>query len=310
MPSLIRGAHNLSAQHRPSVVTIGSFDGVHRGHQVLLEQLKAAAHELSLPAVVVIFEPQPREYFAPEQAAARLQPLRDKVLSLWGEGVDTICCLPFNRALSSLSAETFVERVLVRGLGVKHLIIGDDFRFGCNREGDRQLLQDLGQQQGFNLSSANTVLDGGERISSSRIRQALAEGDCAEAARLLGRPFSVSGRVVYGKQLGRTLGFPTANIQMRRQVSPVTGVFAVSAQLAGDERLYRGVANVGFRPTVENDTQAVLETYLFDFDGDLYGRRVSVQFERKIRDEKKFSSVDELQQQIQRDIAEAKREPL
>ncbi|MAB24588.1 bifunctional riboflavin kinase/FAD synthetase [Pseudomonas neustonica] len=301
---LVRGLHNLRPRHRGCVATIGNFDGVHAGHQAILSRLRAHSARLGLPGCVVIFEPQPREYFAPDAAPPRLTRLREKLSLLQAQGVDRVLCLAFNRRLRELSAEQFVQQVLIDGLGVKHLEVGDDFRFGCDRSGDFAFLQNSGERHGFTVEAANTVAESGERISSTRLRQVLGEGDFALAERLLGRPFSIAGRVLYGQQLGRTIGAPTANVQLKRVNPPLHGVYRVSVELDGVQ--LKGVANIGKRPTVKGDGKAHLEVHLFDFAGDLYGRRLDVVFHEKLRDEQRFDSLDELQAAIKADFAAAR----
>jgi len=301
---LVRGLHNLRPRHRGCVATIGNFDGVHAGHQAILSRLQAHSERLGLPGCVVIFEPQPREYFAPDAAPPRLTRLREKLALLQAQGVDRVLCLAFNRRLRELSAEQFVQQVLIEGLGVQHLEVGDDFRFGCDRSGDFAFLQSSGEQHGFTVEAANTVAESGERISSTRLRQVLAEGDFALAERLLGRPFSIAGRVLFGQQLGRTIGAPTANVQLKRVNPPLHGVYRVSVELDGV--LQKGVANIGKRPTVKSDGKAHLEVHLFDFDGDLYGRRLDVVFHEKLREEQRFDSLDALQAAIKADFAAAR----
>ncbi len=301
---LVRGLHNLRPRHRGCVATIGNFDGVHAGHQAILNRLRAHSARLGLPGCVVIFEPQPREYFAPKAAPPRLTRLRDKIHLLEEQGVDRVLCLAFNRRLRELSAEEFVQQVLIDGLGVKHLEVGDDFRFGCDRSGDFAFLQDSGARHGFTVEAANTVAESGERISSTRLREVLAEGDFALAEKLLGRPFSITGRVLHGQKLGRQLGAPTANVQLKRLHAPLQGVYLVSVELDG--HTYKGAANIGTRPTVEGDGQAHLEVHLLDYDGDLYGRRLTVVFHEKLRDEKRFESLDDLKLAIQADFAAAR----
>ena len=264
---LVRGLHNLRPRHRGCVATIGNFDGVHAGHQAILSRLRAHSARLGLPGCVVIFEPQPREYFAPDAAPPRLTRLREKLSLLQAQGVDRVLCLAFNRRLRELSAEQFVQQVLIDGLGVKHLEVGDDFRFGCDRSGDFAFLQNSGERHGFTVEAANTVAESGERISSTRLRQVLGEGDFTLAERLLGRPFSIAGRVLYGQQLGRTIGAPTANVQLKRVNPPLHGVYRVSVELDGVQ--LKGVANIGKRPTVKGDGKAHLEVHLFDFAGDI-----------------------------------------
>jgi riboflavin kinase/FMN adenylyltransferase len=302
---LVRGLHNLLPQHRGCVATIGNFDGVHRGHQAILKRLRERAAELRLPSCVVIFEPQPREYFAPDSAPARLTRLRDKLELLAAEGVDRVLCLAFNRRLRELSAAEFVHAVLVEGLGVKHLEVGDDFRFGCDRAGDFEFLQQAGADEGFTVEAAATVELDGERVSSTRVRQALAAGDFALAERLLGRPYCITGRVLHGQKLGRQLGAPTANVQLKRCRVPLSGVYLVSARVDDGRRL-QGVANIGVRPSVKGDGQAHLEVHLLNFAGDLYGRRLTVAFHHKLRDEQRFASLEALKTAIDADIAAAR----
>ncbi|SDR77770.1 FMN adenylyltransferase /riboflavin kinase [Halopseudomonas xinjiangensis] len=301
---LVRGLHNLRPRHRGCVATIGNFDGVHAGHQAILKRLRTHSDRLGLPGCVVIFEPQPREYFSPQSAPPRLTRLRDKLVLLARQGVDRVLCLAFNRRLRELSAEEFVQQVLVDGLGVKHLEVGDDFRFGCDRSGDFAFLLESGKRHGFTVEAANTVADSGERVSSTRLRQVLADGDFDLAERLLGRPFSITGRVMHGQKLGRTLGAPTANVQLKRLHAPLQGVYRVSAEVDGEA--HKGVANIGTRPTVEGDGRPHLEVHLLDFAGDLYGKRMTVTFHEKIRDEQRFDSLDSLQQAIQADFATAR----
>lgn len=304
----VRGLHNMQAlagdHYRGCVATIGSFDGVHRGHRAILEQVKKQARAMHLPSVVMVFEPQPSEYFSGEQAPARLMLLRDKVLALRDEGVDHVLCLPFNQRLRSMSEDVFISEVLVKALAVKHLVVGDDFRFGRDRKGDFALLQSVATQSGFALEQTLTVEHGAERISSTRIRRLLQEQDFVLAEELLGRPYSIRGRVVYGQQLGRTLGFPTANVRLNRYRSPLSGVFAVEV-LLGEQRL-NGVANIGIRPTVAGLIKPILEVHLLDFDQMIYGLCISVRPLKKLREEKKFSSLDELKRNIARDVEEAK----
>ncbi|MGH8439041.1 MAG: bifunctional riboflavin kinase/FAD synthetase [Pseudomonas sp.] len=301
---LVRGLHNLRPQHRGCVATIGNFDGVHRGHQAILARLRERAVELGVPSCVVIFEPQPREYFAPDTAPARLARLRDKVALLAAEGVDRVLCLAFNQRLSKLSAVEFVDTILVDGLGVKHLEVGDDFRFGCDRVGDFEFLQQAGLSQGFTVEAAQTVELDGLRVSSTQVRQALAKADFALAERLLGCPYRISGRVLHGQKLARQLGTPTANIQLKRRRVPLSGVYLVSVELDG--KAWPGVANIGVRPTVSGDGSAHLEVHLLDYAGDLYGRRLTVEFHHKLREEQRFASLEALKSAIDADIAAAR----
>ena len=286
------------------VVTIGAFDGVHLGHQQLLQQCRERALVMNLPSVVVLFEPQPNEYFQREQAPARLSRLREKVGSIAAAGIDKILCLKFDANLRSLSAEQFVQQVLVDKLHCKHLIVGDDFRFGCDRNGDFDFLVECGQQAGFDVSDTSTFESGQQRISSTRIRALLAAGQLDQAAALLGRPYSNCARVCYGQQLGRTLGFPTANLALGRLNVALQGVFAV--QMVHQGVRYDAVANVGSRPTVDGKSKPRLEVHVLDQHLDLYGHFVEVCYLSKLRDEKKFADLASLQQQIQRDADEAR----
>jgi len=288
-----------------TVLTIGNFDGVHCGHRALLAELRAKARELSLPATVLTFEPHPRELFAPEQAPARLASLRDKLELLAECGVDRVHVCRFNRKLAALTAEQFIERILVQGLSVRHLIIGDDFRFGKGRGGDFALLQRAGGDYGFAVEAMRTVDCGGVRVSSSAVRDALAMGNIEHAEELLGRAFVIAGRIMHGRKLGRTLGFPTANIQVRRKRPPLSGVFAVTVSGIAAQPL-PGAANIGVRPTLAEGLKPVLEVHLLDFDRDIYGTHVDVNFLHKLRDEARFDSADALKAQIARDVADVR----
>lgn len=288
-----------------TVLTIGNFDGVHLGHRALLAELKTVARDLALPATVLTFEPHPRELFAPEQAPARLASLRDKLELLADCGVDRVHVCRFNRKLAALTAAQFIERILVNGLSVRHLIIGDDFRFGKARGGDFALLQQAGRDHGFAVEAMRTVDCGGVRVSSSEVRDALADGNIEYAEQLLGRPFVIAGRVMHGLELGRTLGYPTANIQVRRKRLPISGVFVVSVSGVGAQPI-PGAANIGVRPTVKEGLKPMLEVHLLDFDRDIYGTHVDVNFLHKLRDEAKFDSLDALKDQIARDVADVR----
>ncbi|WP_089359957.1 bifunctional riboflavin kinase/FAD synthetase [Pseudomonas segetis] len=301
---LVRGLHNLRPQHRDCVATIGNFDGVHRGHQAILARLRERAAELGVPSCVVIFEPQPREFFGPDTAPARLTRLRDKLALLAAEGVDRVLCLAFNRRLRELSAAEFVHKVLVEGLGVRHLEVGDDFRFGCDRAGDFAFLSAAAKREGFSVEAATTVELDGIRVSSTRVREALQNADFSLAEHLLGRPFQIAGRVLHGKKLGRQLNAPTANIQLKRRRVPLTGVYLVSTEIDG--KTWPGVANIGVRPSVDSDGRAHLEVHLLDFAGDVYGRRLTVAFHHKLRDEQRFASLEALKTAIAADIAAAR----
>ena len=300
----IRGIHNLNAQHHGCVLTIGNFDGVHRGHQALMGRLLEEGRKRNLPVMMMVFEPQPLELFAGESAPARLTRLREKLKYLAEIGVDSVLCVRFDHRFAALSAQSFISELLVNKLGVNYLAVGDDFRFGAGRQGDFLLLQKAGAQYGFDVVSTETFCDGGKRISSTAVRQALAEDNLALAQSLLGHPFSISGRVVHGDALGRTLGFPTANLPLRRCVSPVKGVYAVEVHGLGPQPL-AGVANIGTRPTVKGLRQQ-LEVHLLDINMDLYGRHIDVVLKQKIRNEQRFASLDALKEQIAKDTVTAR----
>ncbi|MDO3723274.1 bifunctional riboflavin kinase/FAD synthetase [Marinobacter sp. chi1] len=304
---LIRGLANLKqlAQQADSplasgcVATIGNFDGVHIGHQTILQQVKEKAASLGLPSVVMVFEPQPREFFQGDQAPPRLMSFRQKFEALTAAGVDYVLCLNFNGRFRRLTSQAFIEEVLVDGLGVRHLVVGDDFRFGCDRTGDFMLLRETGRIRGFTVENTRTVTLDGERVSSTRIRECLNVNRLEEAETLLGHPYRIRGTVVYGRQLGREIGAPTANIRLKR-MAPLQGVYVVSGTL-DDGSVYDGVANIGLRPTVDGK-QPALEVHLFDFTGTLYGRHIEVVFRHGLREEIRFASVDALKQQIAKDF--------
>jgi riboflavin kinase/FMN adenylyltransferase len=302
---LIRGLSNLSQQYHGCVATIGNFDGVHYGHQALLANVKAQATKLNVPAVVVTFEPQPAEFFAEGRSSVpRLMRWREKFHALAACGMDAVLVLRFDKNLATLSAEQFIQKILCDGLGMQHLIVGDDFRFGQGRQGDFAFLQQGGQQYGFIAENMPSVIVAGERVSSTRVRQALQQNEYDLVKTLLGRPYCMEGRVVYGDKRGRTMGFPTANIYLHRDVTPVNGVYSVRMHGLGAEGL-PGVANVGTRPTVDG-TRSLLEVHLFDFQQDIYKRHVTVEFCEKLRDEKRFESLDLLKEQIWLDAARAR----
>lgn len=289
----------------PTVLTIGNFDGVHRGHLALLDRLQVIAAEQGLMPAVLTFEPHPREFFTPELAPPRLCILREKIELLEAAGIEAAMICPFDAELANLPAEDFIQRILVEALRVKHLIIGDDFRFGAKRRGDFALLCAAGKTYGFTVEAMGTQRLGETRISSSAVREALEAGDMERATKLLGRPYIIDGRVVHGEKLGRRLGFATANIYVRHHPMPMTGVFAV--EVTGVRgMLLTGVANLGTRPTVDG-TKSLLEVHLFDFGRFIYGAHLSVRFKHKLRDEMKFSDIDALKAQITLD-AEAARE--
>jgi len=301
---LIRGYHNLRPRHRGCVATIGNFDGVHLGHQTVLGQLSEKAAELGVPSVVISFEPYPMEFFAPDKAPARLTRLREKIRALTRYAVDRMLCLRFDAEFAAQTPEEFIERVLIEGLDVRYLVVGDDFRFGKDRRGDFALLRKAGEQHGFQVVNLHTFAIDGERVSSTRVREALAAGDMGRAEQLLGRPYRMCGRVAHGDKRGRTIGFPTANIHLHRTNTPIKGVFAV--EMFGIEgEPVQGVANIGTRPTVDG-VRSLLEVHLFDFDADIYGRNVSAEFVHRLRDEQKFASFEELRKQIDKDANAAR----
>ncbi|WP_293266585.1 bifunctional riboflavin kinase/FAD synthetase [Neptunomonas sp.] len=297
---LIRGLHNLRQKHRGCVATIGNFDSVHLGHVCVLEQVKSKALELGLPTTVIIFEPQPREFFGGESIPSRLTRFGEKVRLLQAQGIDRVLCLTFNAQLQQMTAAEFVQNLLLKGLDVKYFVVGDDFRFGCDRSGDYQMLEAVGQQYGFSVANTDTFTVAGERVSSTRVRKVLEQNDFDLAGRLLGRRYRIAGRVMHGQKLARQLGVPTANIRMHRFIAPLRGVYAVTVY-RGDQLLGQGVCNIGMRPTV-NGTQPVLEVHLLDFDEDLYGQLLSVEFETFLRKEQKFDGLEQLREQIFNDI--------
>lgn len=301
---LFRGLDARGVAPQGCVATIGNFDGVHQGHQALLERLAAQGRERDLPVTAITFEPLPVEYFAPDKAPARLTSLPEKLEALSDAGVDRVWVLRFNRRLARLEPGTFVASVLVRGANARHVLVGDDFRFGRDRGGDLDLLRRLGPEHGFDAAAMDSFQRDGRRISSTRVREALAGGELAAAESLLGRPYAICGRVVPGDALGRRLGYPTANLLLNRRPA-LRGIFAVEVEGAGEARL-PGVASLGTRPTVDGD-RLLLETHLFDFDGDLYGRRIRVIFRKRLRDEQRFDSLDELTGQMRRDEQAARR---
>ncbi|MDH3760906.1 MAG: bifunctional riboflavin kinase/FAD synthetase [Gammaproteobacteria bacterium] len=300
---LIRGLYNLRQPLPASAVTIGNFDGVHRGHQLVISQLQRVAAEASLPTVVIIFEPQPIEYFAPDRAPKRLARFREKIAYLKAQQIDYLLCLHFDQVLAEQSAEDFVRNILIDSLNTRHLVIGDDFHFGKNRQGNFDYLRQNSARFGFSVDETETLMEDGERVSSTRIRHSIEQGDFEKAAELLGRPYSLSGRVAHGQKLGRELGYPTINIKMGDKTLIVKGIFAVRVK-GIDNRVLEGVASIGTRPTVAG-VDTILEVYILDFDQDVYGYSVEVEFLHKIRDEKKFDSLEELTVNIGRDTENA-----
>ena len=293
----------MTSPLRDSAVTIGNFDGVHRGHQLVIRQLRRVAAAAGLPTVVIIFEPQPIEFFAPERAPRRLARFRDKIAYLKAQEIDYLLCLHFDADLAAASAEEFVQRILIDSLQTRHLVIGDDFHFGHQRQGNFSYLQQNSERFGFRVDETETLMHDGERVSSTRVRECIQQDDFARAAELLGRPYSLSGRIAHGQKLGRQLGYPTINIKMGDKTLIVKGIFAV--QVKGiDNHPLRGVASIGTRPTV-NGVDTILEVYILDFNRDVYGYRVEVEFLHKIRNEEKFNSLEELTAHIAQDTAKA-----
>jgi riboflavin kinase / FMN adenylyltransferase len=301
---LIRGLINLHERQRGCAVTIGTYDGVHLGHQALLRRLTEHARQLSLPAVVLTFEPTPREYLNRESPPARLTSFRERWRVLEGMSLDNLLLLRFGEGLRNLSGEAFAS-LLAKDLGARVVVVGHDFRFGCNGEATAPVLAEAGKRLGFAVDVVPPVMLDGERVSSSGVRDALGRGDFALAARWLGRPYSMRGRVVHGQRLGRDLGYPTANLRIDRRRTPLQGIFAVYVHGIEATPL-RGVASLGTRPTV-GGVRTVLEVHVFDFSADLYGREIGVEFVAKLRDEEYFPTLDALVEQIHRDAAEARR---
>jgi riboflavin kinase/FMN adenylyltransferase len=301
---LIRGLQNLPERKPGCAVTIGTYDGVHLGHQALLRRLKEHATQLALPTVVLTFEPTPREYLAPDAPPARLTSLRERWRILAGMDLDALLLLRFGEGLRNLSGEAFAG-LLARDIGARTVVVGHDFRFGCNGEATAPMLIDAGKRLGFAVDVVPPVTLDGARVSSSGVRDALKRSDFALAERWLGRPYSMRGRVVHGQRLGRDLGFPTANLRIERRRTPLQGIFAVRVHGVETTPL-RGVASLGTRPTV-GGIQTLLEVHVFDFSADLYGREIEVEFVAKLRDEENYPTLDALVAQIHRDVAEARR---
>jgi len=301
---IINGLSNIGPQHRGCVVTMGNFDGVHHGHQVLLRHLCAKALEFGVPRLLVTFEPQPREFFAGAQVPPRLTRLREKVALLKKTPLDRLLLLPFNERTADTPAEWIVRDLFHELLGAKYVVVGDDFRFGARRRGDFAMIKAAGEQHGYEVNHLDTLAVAEERVSSTRIRQVLAEGDFSLAARLLGHEYFIMGRVVYGRQLGRQLGVPTANIRLQRYKSAIEGVYCVTVDGVGNAPM-PGIANIGVRPTVDGK-EPLLEVHLFDYSGDLYGTLLTVTFKQKLRDEQTFESIDALKQQIDKDMVRAR----
>ncbi|MSP52670.1 MAG: bifunctional riboflavin kinase/FAD synthetase [Gammaproteobacteria bacterium] len=303
---LIRGLKNFSKLTKPCVLTIGNFDGVHLAHQKILQQVVQAAKKIDAISVVMIFEPTPQEFFLGKKAPARLTSLREKLSLFRVQEVDIVWLLPFNKQLAELSGEEFIQDVLLDKLNLKQLIMGDDFQFGKNRSGDFALLQKFAAQHDFELTRTAEIVQGAQRVSSTRVRECLVNGDLTTVEQLLARPYSITGRVLHGAKRGRQLGFPTANLGLKRKVVPLSGVYAVKVLPPhSNRRPYMGVANIGTRPTV-NGTRTLLEVHLFDFNQEIYGQLIEVEFCHKLRDEQRFASLDELKAHIAQDVIDAK----
>jgi riboflavin kinase/FMN adenylyltransferase len=293
--------HPPARASHPSALTIGNFDGVHLGHRAMLEQVTRVARERRLRSCVMTFEPHPREFFAPDQAPTRLTSLREKLELLAGLGVDQTLVCRFDYDFARAPPQEFVERIVIGALDARYVLIGDDFRFGARRAGDFDLLAAVGREHGFAVERMASVEVDGVRASSTAVRTRLAAGDMDGAARLLGRPYSITGRVVRGDRLGRELGFPTANVRMQHNRPALMGIFAVEVAGLGP-RLLPGAASLGLRPTVHSDAMPVLEVHLLDFSGDIYGQRVQVRFLQKLRDEEKYPDLAALTGAIARDV--------
>ena len=300
---LLRGCHDLQPLSTNTVATIGNYDGFHLGHQKIIDYINKESTHSQLPSVLINFQPTPKEYFAQEQAPARIYPFRKKFQLAKSMQIDFFACLRFNKSLASMPADKFVTDILVNTFKIKHLIVGDDFRFGHQRQGDFGLLDSMSTSLGFKVTNINTLSHEYTRVSSTLIREKLEQGDFKQVAVLLGRPFTMSGKVFHGDKKGRTIGFPTANILIKRRVSPIHGVFTVTASDGFSK--WQGVANVGKRPTV-NGQRMQLEVHMFNCDESLYGKRLEIEFHSKIRDELKFSSFEALQHQISLDAEQAR----
>jgi riboflavin kinase / FMN adenylyltransferase len=301
----VRNLHNFSASLQGCVATIGNFDGVHLGHQLIIKQLQDTAKLTNLPAVLMTFEPHPQEYFSPNNAPARLMRLREKIISLRKYSIDQVVCLKFNQPLADLSADDFIRNILVDKLAIRRLVIGDDFRFGNKRKGDINTLELSGRKYGFDVIRSITCEVDDQRVSSTLIRKLLANGNLAQAEKLLGRPYSICGRVAHGDKRGRDMGYPTMNIDLHRQRSPVAGIFATKIYGLG-EAILPAVTSIGTRP-VFNGVNVRLEAHVLDFDAEVYGEYVCVELLQQLRPEQNFASVDELKGQIETDIVEARK---
>src|ERR1700675_1500224 len=301
---LVRGLHNISRRHQGCVLTVGNYDGVHLGHQQMIGVLKSRAAELRAAATVLVFEPSSKEFIDPEGAPPRLTRWREKFVALAAQGVDRLVTLRFDEYMRAMTPECFVDELIVGGLGTRYMVVGNDFRYGCNAVGTIETLRAAGAARGFGVEQIEPFVFDGMRVSSTAVRERLAQSDYAGAQRLLGRPYRMLGRVVHGRELGRTLGFPTANLRLMRPRPPVKGILA--ARVFGIEPgPLMAVASLGTRPTVDG-TDMLLEVHVFDFDGDLYGRELEVEFVAKLRDEVKFESLAALMEQMKVDAAQAR----
>jgi riboflavin kinase/FMN adenylyltransferase len=301
---------NPTQAEKPVALVIGNFDGVHLGHQAMLSRLKETSKRLNLASCVMTFEPHPREFFAPDQAPTRLTSLREKLELLAEYGVDQVQICRFNYDFAKIGAKEFVAHILQQGLAAQWVLVGDDFRFGARRAGDLAMLRSLSSSYGFEVEEMSTYNVDGIRVSSTAVRKALSSDDLGLARRLLGRPYSISGKVVNGDKLGRRIGFPTANMQLRHNRPPLSGIFAVEVRGALDtspQQVTRGVASLGVRPTVHEDGKPVLEVHLFDFNQEIYGQQLRMDFLHKLRDEEKYSDLDALIRQIRLDVENAKK---
>jgi riboflavin kinase/FMN adenylyltransferase len=301
---LVRGLHNISRRHQGCVLTVGNYDGVHLGHQKMIGALKARAAELRSAATVLVFEPSSKEFIDPESAPPRLTRWREKFLALAAQGVDRLVTLRFDDYIREMTPECFVDELIVAALGTRHIVVGNDFRYGCNAGGTIDSLRAAGEARGFGVEQIAPYVFDGVRVSSTAIRERLGDSDFVGAKRLLGRPYRMLGRVVHGRELGRTLGFPTANLRLMRRKSPVQGVMAVRV-FGIEPKPMTAVASLGTRPTVDG-TDMLLEVHVFDFAGELYGREIEVEFVAKLRDEVKFDSLQALAEQMKVDAAQAR----
>ena len=301
---LVRGLHNISRRHQGCVLTVGNYDGVHLGHQQMIGALKARAAQFRSAATVLVFEPSSKEFIDPDGAPPRLTRWREKFLALAALGVERLVTLHFDECMRAMTPRSFVDELIVEKLGTRHLVVGDDFRYGSNAGGTIETLRAAGHAHGFGVEQIAPFVFDGVRVSSTAVRERLELADYPGAARLLGRPYRMLGRVVPGRRLGRTLGFPTANLRLMRRKSPVWGISAVWTY-GIDSRPLPGVASLGTRPTV-NGTEPLLEVHVFDFCGDLYGRAIEVEFVAKLRDEVKFDSLDAMTAQMQVDARQAR----